>query len=111
MLAGAGVAAGIIAGDSGGGLIILFTVVFLIFVYKAYKTAAKQNLKNKRLAIIFLIVLSFLTGIFRIRDTKSLDLSSVFPDKGLKNSVVTGRISDISFGKEQYIIILDNPQI
>ena len=111
VLSAASMAAGILAGDSGGIIIFLFLAILLLFCYRAYITSAKPNIRNKRLAVIFLICLSFLTGVFRIRDTLDSYTDISFPDKALKETILEGEISDISYGKEQYTIILDDPQV
>ncbi len=109
--AGVALCLGILAGDGGGGLLIIFSGLILLFGFAAYSKPPNTRVKSKRLVIIFLVVLSYLTGIFRYRDTFILNDDVKFPDKALKESYIEGEITDISYGKEQYILILDDPII
>ncbi len=109
--AGVALCLGILAGDGGGGLFIIFSGLILLFGFAAYSKPPNTRVKSKRLVIIFLVVLSYLTGIFRYRDTFILNDDVKFPDKALKESCIEGEITDISYGKEQYILILDDPII
>ena len=111
MTAGVALCLGILAGDGGGGLFIIFSGLILLFGFAAYSKPPNTRVKSKRLVIIFLVVLSYLTGIFRYRDTFILNDDVKFPDKALKESYIEGEITDISYGKEQYILILDDPII
>ena len=109
--AGVALCLGILAGDGGGGLFIIFSGLILLFGFAAYSKPPNTRVKSKRLVIIFLVVLSYLTGIFRYRDTFILNDDVKFPDKALKETYIEGEITDISYGKEQYILILDDPII
>ena len=109
--AGFALCLGILAGDGGGGLFIIFSGLILLFGFAAYSKPPNTRVKSKRLVIIFLVVLSYLTGIFRYRDTFILNDDVKFPDKALKETYIEGEITDISYGKEQYILILDDPII
>ena len=109
--AGVALCLGILAGDGGGGLFIIFSGLILLFGFAAYSKPPNTRVKSKRLVIIFLVVLSYLTGIFRYRDTFILNDDVNFPDKALKETYIEGEITDISYGKEQYILILDDPII
>ena len=109
--AGVALCLGILAEDGGGGLFIIFSGLILLFGFAAYSKPPNTRVKSKRLVIIFLVVLSYLTGIFRYRDTFILNDDVNFPDKALKETYIEGEITDISYGKEQYILILDDPII
>ena len=111
MTAGVALCLGILAGDGGGGLFIIFSGLILLFGFAAYSKPPNTRVKSKRMVIIFLVVLSYLTGIFRYRDTFILNDDVKFPDKALKETYIEGEITDISYGKEQYILILDDPII
>lgn len=109
--AGISLVMGILAAEGGGGFFILFCGLIVLFGFAAYLKPPNEYVKTKRLVIIFLVVLSYLTGIFRYRDALISNDNVYFPDKALKETYIEGVISDVSYGKEQYILILDDPII
>ena len=100
---------GILAGHYG--MALLFASVPVIFSLAVLKAKENKIVKDRRLALIILIILSFLTGIFRYRDTKILNTTGTFPEKAYKDTVITAKVLDITFGKDQYLITLNNPEI
>ena len=111
VLVAVSLAAGIILGHTGGLPIILGAFLLLGFVLFSLVKSRNEIVRNRRLLLLFLLILSFLVGLIRIRDTEELFSDIYFPDKAVKDTFVKAVVSDISLGKDQYILILDNPQI
>ncbi len=111
VLAAVSVAAGIIAGDSGGSYVIPIISLMSVFGIGSYFESSGKQKKYERLKIIILVFICFFAGFFRMNSIKTTFSEQTFPEKSQKDVNVSGYVEDISLGKEQFILTLDNPEL
>lgn len=115
MLCGISLVAGIILKAESGK--VLFLPVALsaaalgLIAFLAIKRARSQRLRSRRLFILGLIIISFLTGIIRISDDTLNTDRGYMPDGSKKETIVRGTVSDIQLSDERYLISIKNPTV
>ena len=91
--------------------VTLLAALLAVTAFYAIGRADNERLKKRRMLVLGLIIISFLTGIIRVSDVNAGLNSGYMPDSSKKETTVRGIVSDIQVSDKRYLISIENPII
>lgn len=110
------------AGMSTIGFIFLITALAVSLFLLTFETASSvkekpdrlkqlQKRRHLRIAVIILMLTACVTGYLKMNAVSARTYLSDIYDKNIRNTSVTGEVSEISYSENEFSVILKNPEI